>query len=206
MAQDFDKNLKGSAMTSTRIALALSAALPLAALFSTGCASTTRRSADETTQRAFMENIAAFCGGKFEGRSVYMSEPQEPLASGRLVMHVASCEEDEIRIPLAANEDRTRTWILTMTNRGLLLKHDHRDPDGTEHDLHFYGGYAQPGGSAFVQSFPADNFTKELIPEASTNIWTIEIRPEANLFVYSLTRHGQPRFSAVFNLSERVDE
>jgi hypothetical protein len=104
------------------------------------------------------------------------------------------------RIALDVGEDRSRVWHLTRPPRGRLhLRHDHRDPDGTPHQVTDYGGHAAPGGSPRRQRFPADAHTARIIPEAATNIWTIEYTSER--LVYDLTRHGEPRFRAVFDLT-----
>lgn len=51
-----------------------------------------------------------------------------------------------------------------------------------------------------MQSFPADAETTELIPEAATNVWTLQIDPEKKQFVYYLERQKKPRYKAWFNL------
>jgi hypothetical protein len=40
--------------------------------------------------------------------------------------------------------------------------------------------------------------TAKLIPEAATNVWTLEIDPEKRQLIYFLERHGEPRYRAVF--------
>jgi hypothetical protein len=51
-----------------------------------------------------------------------------------------------------------------------------------------------------LQRFPADAETAKLIPEAATNVWTLQIVPEKQQFTYSLERHAEPRYRALFNL------
>jgi hypothetical protein len=67
-------------------------------------------------------------------------------------MHVRRCEEDEIQIPLHVGENRSRTWIITRTDTGLRLKHDHRHPDGSEEEQTQYGGDTEDSGTATEQS------------------------------------------------------
>ena len=122
-----------------------------------------------------------------------------------IVMHVRSCDFAEIRIPFHVGEDRSRTWVITPTAVGLRLKHDHRHPDGTEDELTQYGGDSRGQGDANVQDFFADPFTAELVPEAASNIWTIEVRPGES-FAYALRREGSDRrFRVEFDLSRSVD-
>jgi hypothetical protein len=80
----------------------------------------------------------------------------------------------------------------------LLLKHDHRHADGTPDAQTNYGGWATSDGSPGRQHFAADEETAKLIPEAATNVWTIEFDPAGEQFVYSLERHAAPRYKAVF--------
>ena len=152
------------------------------------------------TQRAFFENVKKLCGQRFEGETVFPLDKNHPLAGKRLVMSVEKCGEDEIRIPFHVGEDKSRTWVLTLTDEGLLLKHDHRHADGTPDEVTMYGGLAAPSGTQNAQSFPADAGTAKLIPEAATNVWTLQIIPEKRQFVYQLERHKEPRYKALFNL------
>ena len=155
------------------------------------------------TQRAFFENLKKLCGQQFEGETVFPHDKNHPLAGKRLVMSVETCREKEIRIPFHVGEDKSRTWVLTLTAEGLLFKHDHRHADGTPDEITLYGGLAAPSGTQYMQSFPADAETAKLIPEAATNVWTLEIKAEKQQFIYYLERHKEPRYKALFNLKAR---
>ena len=141
---------------------------------------------------AFMDRLQALCGKRFEGRLVSTDAADADFAGRRLVMHVRDCSEREVRIPFAVGEDRSRTWVVTRTDQGLRLKHDHRHEDGHEATRSQYGGDSAPGGTAERQSFPADAFSRELfvregIPASVDNVWSVEVRPGA-LFAYELKR------------------
>src|SRR5690606_36214968 len=121
------------------------------------------------------------------------------------VMHVRECAENEIRIPFHVGEDRSRTWVLTRTETGLRLKHDHRLEDGSEDEITQYGGDTASEGDAEWQEFPADAFTASLIPAAATNVWMIEIIP-GERFAYALRREGTDRrFRVEFDLTTPVE-
>lgn len=152
------------------------------------------------TQRAFFENLKRMCGQRFEGETQFPQNADHPLAGKRLIMSVESCGEGELRLPFHVGKDKSRTWILTLTEKGLLFKHDHRHADGTPDKITMYGGWAAPGGTPYLQRFPADAETAKLIPEAATNVWTLRIIPEKQQFTYYLERHDQLRYSALFNL------
>ena len=157
-------------------------------------------SAKTETQRAFFANLKKLCGQQFAGETVFPQDEKHPMAGKRLVMSVEVCREKELRIPFRVGEDKSRTWILTLTDKGLLLKHDHRHADGTPDEITMYGGLGTPSGTQYKQSFPADGETAKLIPEAVTNVWTLEILPDKMQFVYYLERNQEPRYKALFNL------
>ena len=157
--------------------------------------------ADASAQDSFFAQLESMCGQAFEGEATLVSGEG---FEGRMVMHVRRCSPDEIQIPLHVGENRSRTWIVTRTAEGLRLKHDHRHEDGSEDAVTQYGGDTQEPGTATTQSFPADAFTAELLPEAATNVWTMTIGP-GQRFTYHLTRHGEPRATFTFDLTRTVE-
>ena len=148
----------------------------------------------------FYANLQKLCGQKFEGETEFPKDDDHPLAAKKLVITIAHCSDSGIRIPLAAGEDKSRTWVLTPKDGRLLLKHDHRHEDGTPDKITMYGGWASEG-TATRQRFTADDETAKLIPEAATNVWTIEFDGDGGRFTYALERNGQPRYKAVFSRS-----
>lgn len=156
-------------------------------------------------QAAFWSSLQDLCGSAHEGTVVEAPAGDTTFAGKDLIMHVRTCTDDEIRIPFHVGTDRSRTWVLTRTDNGLRLKHDHRHEDGSEDDITQYGGDATAGrGTAQRQEFPADEHTSSLIPEAATNVWTVEVVP-ARTFAYALRREGTDRrFRIEFDLSSDV--
>jgi hypothetical protein len=155
-------------------------------------------------QDAFWNALADLCGQAFEGTVVESVPADTVFANARLVMHVRQCDDDVMRIPFHVGEDRSRTWVLTRSEAGLRLKHDHRHADGTEDDVTQYGGDTDDEGSPTRQSFAADDATAALIPEAATNVWTLELEPGSR-FAYALRREGtERRFRAEFDLARSV--
>lgn len=153
-----------------------------------------------------MKNLSAFCGNHYSGKVVFPEGDKDPFKGEPLKIHVASCTETEIRIPFQVGKDKSRTWVLTLDEKGLLLKHDHRHEEGTPDSITMYGGYARPAGTAFTQSFPADAHTASLIPAASTNEWTLRLSDDKKTLSYILLRNGELRFQAVFDLREAIKE
>lgn len=154
---------------------------------------------------AFFESLGKLCGARFEGAMTFPTSGQDDFAGKLLVAEFQSCTTSEIRIPFAVGENTSRTWIISRTAGGLQLKHDHRHPDGTEDAVSMYGGEALPNGSAASQSFAADAHTKQLIPDAATNVWTISLSNEGSTLVYDLKRHEKPRFTAELKRVDAVD-
>jgi hypothetical protein len=153
----------------------------------------------------FWRQLQTLCDGAYEGKVLEAPPADTTFAGKRLVMHVRECGAREIRIPFHVGEDRSRTWVITRTSMGLVLKHDHRHEDGTPDKVTQYGGpsWARPPSARRLE-FPADKETIALIPEARTNIWTLEIDP-GKAFVYALRREGTDRrFRIEFDTSRRV--
>ena len=142
------------------------------------------------THDAFFNAIKAHCGKAFQGK-VSKDNVGNTFGDAKLVMHVRKCTDSEIQIPFHVGEDASRTWILTKTGAGLMLKHDHRNEDGSFHSSTMYGGHTVDEGFPQVQSFPTDVYSKALFIEsgiaASTdNVWQMMIYPSR--FSYRLIR------------------
>ncbi|HWN09883.1 MAG TPA: hypothetical protein VNO50_11580 [Pyrinomonadaceae bacterium] len=162
------------------------------------------RSARLVAQKAFFNNLMKMCGQQFEGVTDFPQNADHPMVGKKLMMSVGPCTQDEIRVPFQVGDDKSRTWILTFGVRGLLFKHDHRHPDGTPDQITNYGGWGDEAGTTHKQNFPADPDTTKLIPEAATNVWTLEFVSEKNQFMYYLERNSQPRYRAYFDLKPPV--
>lgn len=157
---------------------------------------------------AFLTRLNELCGKRFEGKVVTDDPVDANFASQRLIMHVRDCSADEVRIPFHVGPDQSRTWVVTRTDAGLRLKHDHRHEDGTEDELSQYGGDTAAAGTATRQEFPADGFSKDLFlakgnPASVTNVWAIEAH--SAMFAYEL-RRPQRFFRVEFDLTRPVSE
>jgi hypothetical protein len=171
------------------------------ALIIAACAGWDARAADGTQdQQQFFANLAKLCGRTVEGATEFPQNADHPMVGKKLILSGATCSAAEIRIPLQVGEDKSRTWVFTISDKGLLLKHDHRHADGTPDEQTNYGGWAKPGGTANRQQFAADEETAKLIPDAATNVWTVEFDAAKSQLIYALERHNAPRYKAVFDL------
>jgi len=153
----------------------------------------------------FWEQLKKHCGKAYEGEIVTGGKEGDGFSGETLTMHVRSCDERAIYIPFHVGENHSRTWILTLQDdHRILLKHDHRNEDGSEEEITQYGGLSPNTGLAHIQTFPADQFTADLLPRASNNIWWFTIDEESityNLKVTGTDRH----FSVRFDLGKEVE-
>lgn len=161
-------------------------------------------------QDRFFERLHAHCGKAFEGRLVSSDSADAAMAGQKMVMHVAQCGRDRVRIPFHVGSDRSRTWVITRTAAGLRLKHDHRHEDGSPDELTDYGGDSAGPGTASRQEFPADAQSIALFRRTGrevsvTNVWAVEVN--GTRFAYELRRPpgANARFFQVeFDLTRSV--
>lgn len=181
------------------------------ALFALGwvIAPATAAASDAAPAGQFFHALQQLCGKRFAGVIVADQPPpaaDDPFTGRALEMHVRDCSAEEVRIPFAVGEDRSRTWIITRTATGLRLKHDHRHSDGTPDALTMYGGDTVAPGTAQRQSFPADAETLTLFKEQDravslTNVWALEL-VEGRYFIYELARPTGRLFRVRFDLAD----
>jgi hypothetical protein len=158
-----------------------------------------------TSHDAYFSKLQALCGKAFVGK-VVVDTPASAGFDGRLIMHVRQCSDTQLQIPFHVGDDHSRTWIITKTGSGLSLKHDHRNKDGSYAESTMYGGHTLDAGWPTLQSFPADQYSKEMFirhgtPQSNTNIWQMFIYPEQ--FSYRLIREGR-EFRVDFDLTKPV--
>ncbi|MEN1960912.1 hypothetical protein WCE41_11375 [Luteimonas sp. MJ246] len=170
---------------------------------------------DAAPADAFLAALAGHCGQAFAGRIV-ANEPASPepdaFEGKDLVMHVRGCDDPTrgLRVPFHVGDDHSRTWVLTRTDDGLRLKHDHRHEDGSPDEQTMYGGETATAGTAVRQEFPVDAESIELFGRtgadvSTTNTWAMEIEPDSR-FLYELSRPGGRMFQVEFDLTTPVAE
>jgi hypothetical protein len=159
---------------------------------------------------AFLTRLATHCGQAFAGRIVANEPPvpDDPFVGQPLVMHVRECGPQEIKVPFHVGDDHSRTWVLTRTDAGLRLKHDHRHEDGSDDAITMYGGDTATPGTAVRQEFPVDDYSIEMflregLDVSVTNVWAMEIEP-GKRFLYELARPEGRLFQVEFDLTMPV--
>lgn len=156
----------------------------------------------------FFQNLSDLCGQTYAGEAIETENVENPFGQDRLVMHVHTCTDSDIRIGFHVGENRSRTWVISKTDAGLQLKHVHLGEDGKEDEVSYYGGMASPAGTEWRQEFPADTYSKELftrtgLERSLTNVWVIELADQ-DFFAYALTR---PNYTVrvEFDLKDETD-
>jgi len=158
------------------------------------------------THDTFFDNLRQHCGKAYQGKVTVDNADGSSFANKTLVMHVRKCSDSQLQIPFHVGDDSSRTWIINKTGSGLSLKHDHRHKDGSFDISTMYGGHTIDAGWANMQSFPADQYSKELfvaqgIPQSVGNTWQMYVYPEK--FTYRLIRQGR-EFRVDFDLSKPI--
>lgn len=155
----------------------------------------------------FFDNIAKHCGKAYQGKVTVDNAPSSSFSDKKLIMHIRKCDERQLQVPFHVGDDASRTWLITKTGSGLSLKHDHRHEDGSSDQSTMYGGHTIDAGWSNMQSFPADQYSKELfikqtIPQSVGNTWQMYIYPDT--FSYRLIRQGR-EFRVDFDLTKPID-
>lgn len=175
-----------------------------------------------TPQDAFWQALSSHCGKAFAGELVSEDPADDDFVGAAMVMHVRECTEDRIAVPFHVEWDgkwdRSRTWVITRTDAGLRLKHDHRHEDGKPDAVTLYGGDTAASGTAQAQAFPVDDFSiamfqREGLTASVTNVWTVAVDPAGTRnasFAYQLKRTVEggapaPRlFRVEFDLTQPI--
>lgn len=181
--------------------------VPVAAL--AGCVSPGDAGSDP--QGAFMAQLAGHCGKAYAGRMVSADAADADMAGRAMVVHFRECSPARMAIPFhVAGEsgtwDRSRTWLITRTDSGLRLKHDHRHEDGSADAVTMYGGDTAERGRAGAQDFAVDAesiamFRTAGLTASVTNVWRVEVT--AATYAYELRREGR-LFRVEFDLTQPV--
>jgi len=164
-------------------------------------------SADEPSaeQLAFWDNLREHCGNAYEGELADATPYYQTFDADQIRIHFRNCTDDLTHISLHIDDNHSRNLLLTKEGGTLLLKHDHRHPDGTEEEITQYGGFAPKPGLETRQIFWADEHTAEILPERSDNFWFIDIMDDTTLaYGVHWPTHGNS-IRMEFDISEPVE-
>ena len=148
-------------------------------------------------QDAFWANLGALCESAAEG--VLLQAPDDQIdPEARLVVHFWECGEEEIRFPLHVDENRSRTWVFIRHADRIELRHDHRNPDGTEESNTWYGASTLEEGTPYRQEFVTER------EDGSLGGWRVEVQP-GERYTYGTIRDGEWRHHLEFDLTRPVE-
>ena len=169
---------------------------------------TTQQHKEVGLEEAFWNALTQQCTHIFTGQSSFPDTPEDSFYGKKLVANFINCTDTKIHVPFHVGDNKSRTWIFSKLDNGQIqLKHQHLHDDGSVDEVSNYGGIST-GGEIEINElsktihvhFPADGFTKKLLPEASTNVWTIELvtynYSNQDAMTYNLYRHNKKRFIA----------
>lgn len=151
----------------------------------------------------FLGKLSNHCHKAYAGKIVSSPVPDD-FKDKELIMYVISCSEKEVKIPFFVGEDLSRTWVFTLKEDFIQLKHDHRQKDGTSDEITMYGGTSTNVGRNDIQFFPADQETVAMLPAAAGNVWWVTITDTE--YTYNLRRVDTGSFfSVVFDLTKEIE-
>lgn len=153
----------------------------------------------DQAQASFWSNLTLHCGQAYRGVAT-RRPPGDQLFAGDepLVVHFRECGENELRLPFHVGENRSRTWVLRRTAHALELRHDHRNPDGSEEENSWYGALTQSTGGPMRQEFLRER-------DGVTSGWAIEVEPGIR-YTYGTVRDGEWRYRLDFDLTTPIPE
>ena len=126
-------------------------------------------------QDSFWNHLQGLCGKSFRFSDIKAPAGDTLFLGKEILIHARICAGNNIIMHLHVGENRSRTWIFSRTEQGIVLKHDHRKADGSVDEITQYGGITNNLGTATTQYFPADEETRQVLPAAAANVWWIEI-------------------------------
>lgn len=157
-------------------------------------------------ERDFLKNMADLCGNSFRGKETFSAPGRESWRDKDFLIHITVCDEDKVHIPFHIDQDRSRTWMFLAEENGLRFRHDHRHEDGTPEDLTMYGGYADGTGTGFIQRFPADKYTRDLLNDTIGREWRVVLAEDMSTLTYELHYSGRLMFAAGFDLTSPIED
>lgn len=157
----------------------------------------------------FFNHLAKECGNAYAG-ALQVQPDHIDMFTGteEMQMHFRECHEDHLKIPFhIENEEegewnRSRTWILTLHEDGLELRHDHRKSDGTDDEVTMYGGFSVGEGTAFEQRFRSGPRTDEA--DGAFRGWRIIYAPGES-YTYGTVWEEEWNIMVQFDLTETIE-
>ena len=157
-------------------------------------------------QDIFFDSIRAHCGNAFSG-SVEDSSNSTAYNGRKFVLHIRDCSDSQIKMPLHIDDNSSRILVLSKTDGGIQLQHDHRHADGSSEALTLYGGDSSADSTDKVTHFPESAesiaITKAHAPTRTyPSVWSIILG--ADDITYQVVRPGRT-IKSKFKFADQVD-
>ena len=172
-------------------------------LFGTSCMrAPITKSAETPDNETFYQSLANLQGKKLEGQTIYPEGKWAPFAGQPISLEVSSCTKKEMRIPIYIGGKVYRTLILERTPAGFFLKHENKNEDGRSNQINLYGGQTEGNGNAYMQLFPSDTYTKNLMSLSTPSVWTLAFSSDRTTFSYLVESGGKLQMQIDFNVND----
>ena len=151
---------------------------------------------------AFYHSLESMLGRRIVGQTIYPEAKSELFAGQLISLEVTDCTKSEMRIPIYIGEKVYRTLLLERTPMGFFLKHENKKADGRAHEINLYGGHTKGNGTAYLQFFPADTYTRNLMSLSTPSVWTLAFSSDYSTFSYLVESNGKLEMQIDFNLKD----
>lgn len=151
---------------------------------------------------AFYRSLESMQGRKIGGYTIYPESKSALFGGQPIFLEVINCTKSEMRIPIYIGEKVYRTLIVERTSTGFFLKHENKKADGQAHAINLYGGHTKGNGTAFMQFFPADTYTRNLMSLSTPCVWTLAFSSDYSTLSYLVESDGKLEMQIDFNLKE----
>ncbi|WP_146153500.1 hypothetical protein [Adhaeribacter arboris] len=160
------------------------------------------KSATISASEEFYQSLGNLQGRMVQGQTIYPEGKWTPFAGQPISLEVTSHTKSKMRIPIYIGGKVYSTLILERTPTGFLLKHENKTENGQSHEINLYGGHTNNNGTAFMQFFPADTYTKNLMRLSSPSVWTLAFSSDRSTFSYLVESDGKLQMQIDFNLND----
>ena len=161
-----------------------------------------------TASDAWFGALSQHCGNAYAGKLTYEPEGDDMLTGTEtLIVHFRECSDSLIKAPFhieledAQDWNRSRTWIFTKHADNLELRHDHRNPDGTDDEVTMYGGFSRDEGTAIRHEFKSEPRSLE---SGVFRGWRIEVVPGVR-YTYGTIQDTTWTWRIDFDLSTPIE-
>ena len=154
--------------------------------------------ANTSANDAFYQSLRGLQGKRIEGRTIYPAGREAPFAGKPILLEVASCTKNEMRLPIYIGGKIYRTLILERTPSGFFLKHEDKTETSKAPVLPQSSGQPTTSGP----SFPPDTYLNNRIRPAASRVRTSAFNNDQSVFSYFMELEGKLPMQIDFDLPD----